>query len=107
LLVFLLPEEDQQNLAEFCIAVAITLATSIGVAIFFVPACYSLLFSRINQQKKLPLKNLRTQATWFKRYTRLITFLNQYKKTVATALVLSFGLPVFLLPAKWDGTKLV
>ncbi|HRF33905.1 MAG TPA: efflux RND transporter permease subunit [Cyclobacteriaceae bacterium] len=103
LLVFLLPEEDRQNLAEFCIAVAITLATSIGVAIFFVPACYSLLFSRINQQKKLPLKNLRTQATWFKRYTRLITFLNQYKKTVATALVLSFGLPVFLLPAKWDG----
>ncbi|MBX2915962.1 MAG: efflux RND transporter permease subunit [Cyclobacteriaceae bacterium] len=104
LLVFLLPEEDQQNLAEFCIAVATTLIVSVGIAIFFVPACHTLfLKGKRDEALKLPIKNLRVRVIWFIRYSRLITFLANYKKTVAVGLVLAFGVPVFLLPAKWEG----
>ncbi|MBX2894695.1 MAG: efflux RND transporter permease subunit, partial [Cyclobacteriaceae bacterium] len=104
LLVFLLPEEDQQNLAEFCIAVATTLIVSIGIAIFFVPACHTLfLKNQRDETIKLSIKNLRVRAIWFSRYNRLITFLANYKKTVAVGLVIAFGVPVFLLPAKWEG----
>jgi len=104
LLVFLLPEEDQQNLTEFCIAVAVTLSVSIGVAIFFVPAFHALLLNKPNyEMQKRSIKSLRIRVVWFLRYIRLITFLGRYKKTVAFALVLAFGLPVFLLPSTWEG----
>jgi multidrug efflux pump subunit AcrB len=104
LLVFLLPEEDQLNLIDFCIAVTVTLLTSIAVAIFFVPACYVLLFDAHNDQsEKVSIHNLRTRVFIFTKYARLITYFSRYKKATASLLVLAFGLPVFLLPAKWEG----
>lgn len=103
LLVFLLPEEEQQNLSEFCVAVATTLTVSIAVAVFFVPACYSLTMDTPISGNKRPIEKLRKQVTWFWRYRVTIAFLSRYKRIVAIALILAFGLPVFLLPTKWEG----
>jgi multidrug efflux pump subunit AcrB len=106
LLVLLLPEEDRQNLTEFSLIVALALGCSIFVATFFVPAAYRLLFGKAaTVKKKHTIGSLRKQVLIFSHYFKSISFAARYKKTMALLLVLSFGVPVFMLPAKWEGQE--
>jgi multidrug efflux pump subunit AcrB len=106
LLVLLLPEEDRQNLIEFSLIVALALGCSIFVATFFVPAAYRLLFGKAaTVKKKHSIGSLRKQVLIFSHYFKSISFAARYKKTMALLLVLSFGVPVFMLPAKWEGQE--
>lgn len=106
LLVLLLPEEDRQNLTEFSLIVALALGCSIFVATFFVPAAYRLLFGKAaTVKKKHSIGSLRKQVLIFSYYFKSISFAARYKKTMALLLVLSFGVPVFMLPAKWEGQE--
>lgn len=102
LLVFLLPEEDRQTLSDFCICVALAIAMSVITAIFFTPAIFQIQ-SRTNSVSRLPIAKLRRQVWMYKMYYLAITSLGHYRKTFVTVLVLIFGLPVFMLPTKWDG----
>jgi multidrug efflux pump subunit AcrB len=106
LLVLLLPEEERQNLTEFSLIVALALGCSIFVAIFFVPAAYHLLFGKAAKvKKKHSIGSLRKQVLIFSYYFKSISFAARYKKTMALLLVLSFGIPLFMLPAKWEGQE--
>jgi multidrug efflux pump subunit AcrB len=106
LLVLLLPEEDRQNLTEFCLIVALALGCSILVATFFVPAAYHLLFrNALKVKKKYSIGSLRKQVLIFSHYFKLISFAARYKKLMTLLLVLSFGVPLFMLPAKWEGQE--
>ncbi|UXE68328.1 MAG: efflux RND transporter permease subunit [Chryseotalea sp. WA131a] len=106
LLVLLLPEEDRQNLTEFSLIVALALGCSIFVATFFVPAAYRLLFGKAaTVKKKHSIGSLRKQVLIFSHYFKSISFAARYKKTMALLLVLSFGIPLFMLPAKWEGQE--
>ena len=103
LLVLLLPEDERQNLTEFSLIVAIALACSILVSTFFVPAIHRMLFSKaLAVRRKYSMQSLRKKVLLFNYYFRFISFVAQYKKTVATVLILSFGIPVFMLPPKWE-----
>jgi multidrug efflux pump subunit AcrB len=106
LLVLLLPEEDRQNLTEFSLIVALALGCSIFAATFFVPAAYRLLFGKAaSVRKKYSIGSLRKQVLIFSYYFKSISFAARYKKTMALLLVLSFGIPVFMLPPKWEGQE--
>ncbi|MFN6088515.1 MAG: efflux RND transporter permease subunit [Cyclobacteriaceae bacterium] len=106
LLVLLLPEEDRQNLTEFSLIVALALGCSIFVATFFVPAAYHLLFGKAaSVRKKYSIGSLRKQVLIFSYYFRSISFAARFKKTIAMLLILSFGIPLFMLPAKWEGQE--
>lgn len=102
LMVLLLPKEDRNNLSEFAIIVSLALFTSVLVATLFVPALYESLY-----KKKVKIERTGTTKrkglTIFNYYFTLISFLARYRKTFIIMLVLSFGLPVFMLPSKWDG----
>ncbi|WP_186756046.1 efflux RND transporter permease subunit [Echinicola salinicaeni] len=104
LMVFLLPEEDQKNLTDFAVVVAVMLAVSLLVALLFTPAMYQLLFGeKVGQKRSITVPKLRRRVRWFGRYSKLIGFAAHYRKTFVIFLVLLFGLPIFYLPAKWEG----
>ena len=100
--IYFLPAADRQNLSEFASIIIIALVMSLAVALWFTPALYALLFRQNNQGGgHRPVS--RTTVTIFARYYGLIRLLGKHRKTVGLALVLVFGTPVFLLPAKWEG----
>ena len=104
LMVFLLPEEDRKNLGEFSVVVAVMLAVSLLVALLFTPALYQLLFKEAaSRGRVLSFSQLRKRARAFKGYHQTLAFTARYRKVFIVLLVLLFGLPVFYLPAKWEG----
>ncbi|MCH7415116.1 efflux RND transporter permease subunit [Belliella sp. R4-6] len=106
MIVFFLPEEDRKNLTEFSIVVATMLGVSLVVALLFTPAMYAVLFG--NKGKKgraLTVAQLRKRVKAFRVYSKSIGFTAKYRKTFVTLLILLFGIPVFFLPAKWEGQE--
>ncbi|WNB18542.1 efflux RND transporter permease subunit [Marivirga arenosa] len=103
LLVFLLPEEQKMNLVDFSKVVALLLGVSLLVALFFTPALYALLFNSFNRNfKGNSLRQLRRKVRWFQRYSSAIHWSARYRKSFFVVLLLAFGLPIFMLPAKWE-----
>lgn len=102
LLVFFLPEEQRVNLIDFTKVVSILLGSSLLVALFFTPALYNILnFNRQNRRQRA-FKSLRRSALLFRYYAQFIHWNARYKKAWIVGLVLIFGIPIFMLPAKWD-----
>ena len=102
MLVLFLPEEERQSLTEFCIIVSVAIACSVATAVFYTPAMNAS-FASTQAVKKLSITRLRRKAWLFIRYNRSIQFITRYRKTFVTLCILAFGLPVFLLPGKWEG----
>ncbi|KYG76692.1 efflux RND transporter permease subunit [Roseivirga echinicomitans] len=106
LMVLLLPEEDRRNLSDFSIVVAINLAVSLLIALFFTPALYQLLFKKEIQKSKLfSTRQLRRKVKWFKGYSKSIGFVVRYRKAFIVIVILGFGLPVFKIPIQWEGQE--
>ncbi len=106
LMVFFLPEKDQQNLLDFSKVVAITLSVSLLVALLFTPAMYSLLFGdRVKAKRQLSFKNLRLRAKGFRAYERSLSFIGRKRGWLVVLMIFGFGIPVFMLPAKWEGQE--
>lgn len=104
LLVFLLPEEQKMNLVDFAKVVALLLSVSLLVALLFTPALYDLLFTSKNRNKiGNTRKQLRRKVRWFLRYSSFIQWSVKYRRTFFVLLLLGFGLPIFMLPSKWEG----
>ena len=65
------------------------------------------MFSRsvINVKKtdQLSLTRLRKKVRALRFYEQLILLFVRFRKTFITLLILAFGLPIFLLPSKWEG----
>lgn len=104
-LVFFLPEEDRQNLTGFCIIVSIAVACSVATAVFYTPAVNQFYKPDLAPGKRISMKALRNRARLFIAYSRSITFIARFRKSFITLCILAFGLPVFMLPAKWEGHK--
>ncbi|WP_188467406.1 efflux RND transporter permease subunit [Marivirga lumbricoides] len=106
LLVFLLPEDQKNNLIDFTKIVAVLLGVSLLVALFFTPALYQLLFEqKAAGSKKQSYKGLRRRVKLFRIYYLFIAWNAHYRKWWFIAFLLAFGLPVFLLPSKWEGQE--
>ena len=106
-IIFFLDEKIRLNLQDFAAVVMINLCVSLLVALFFVPA----MVEKINLKKREPMKRRgllrrlpirpRCLTVHFNRfYSWMIRILSKYKWIPFTAIVLIFGLPVFLLPDK-------
>ncbi|WP_421976947.1 efflux RND transporter permease subunit [Roseivirga seohaensis] len=104
LMVLLLPEEDRRNLSDFSIVVAINLAVSLLIALFFTPALYQLLFKKDMEKSRLfSIRQLRRKVKWYRGYTKSIDFMVRYRKAFIVIVILAFGLPVFKMPIQWEG----
>ena len=102
-IIFFLDEKIRLNLQDFAAVVMINLTVSLLVALFFVPA----MVEKIQLKKRKPRKarfkffSTRKLTIHFTRfYGKLIGLLSRYKWIPFTAIVLLFGLPVFLIPDK-------
>lgn len=106
LMVFLLPEDDRRNLGEFSVVVAVMLAVSLLVALLFTPAMYDLLFGEKQKSiKRLTLTQLRKRVVAFTKFHQFIGFVARFRKSFVIMLILLFGLPIFYLPANWEGQE--
>lgn len=106
-IIFFLDEKIRLNLQDFAAVVMINLTVSLAVALFFVPA----MVEKIRLKKRKPMKRRgllrrlpfrpRRLTVYFNRfYGGMIRLFSRRKWIPFTAIVLLFGLPVFLLPDK-------
>lgn len=103
LLVFLLPDELKQNLSDFASVISIALGVSLLISLFFTPSLYFLFYPVKNQ---LLVREGILDYSFNKGeqlYYNLIRFILRYRKIFILISILSFGLPVFLLPFEWKG----
>lgn len=105
LMVLLLPEEDRRDLTDFSVVVAINLAVSLLIALFFTPALYRVLFNEQMKGRRLSMRGLRRRVRWFRGYATSIRFVIKYRKAFVLLVILGFGLPVFKLPLQWEGQE--
>ncbi|MGM0944899.1 MAG: efflux RND transporter permease subunit [Bacteroidota bacterium] len=106
MIVFFLPEEDQKNLTEFSIVVSVMLGISLIIALFFTPAFYEVLFKESAKKgRKLSIPQLRKRANSLRRYEGAVAWTARYRKVFVTLIILLFGIPIFYLPAKWEGQE--
>lgn len=103
LVVLFLPEKDRANLTEFCIIVCLALGSSVLTALFFTPAAFAYTYPGQTKGRKLTRNNLRKRVKALRIYDKVISLLRSRLKLVWVALILLFGLPVFMLPASWKG----
>lgn len=106
-IIFFLDEKIRLNLQDFAAVVMINLSVSLLVALFFVPA----MVEKIRLRKRRPMRKRglmrrfsfrpRRLTVYFNRfYSGMIRILSRRKWIPFTAIVLLFGLPVFLIPDK-------
>ncbi|MDR0989303.1 MAG: efflux RND transporter permease subunit [Prevotellaceae bacterium] len=102
-MIFFLDDKIRLNLQDFAAVMIINLTVSLFVALFFVPA----LIEKIGMRQRPPGGKQRWRkraAVRFTRsYTGMIQRLMRARTVVCIVLILAFGLPVFLLPEKWEG----
>ena len=104
-IIFFLDEKIRLNLQDFAAVVMINLMVSLFIALLFVPSMVEKIKLKKRKPKKirsrfrfLSPRRLAVHFTHF--YGKFIRFTSRRKWIPFTAIVLLFGLPVFLLPEK-------
>ncbi|MFA7492408.1 MAG: efflux RND transporter permease subunit [Proteiniphilum sp.] len=101
-MIFLLDEKLRLNLQDFAVILIINLMVSFFVALWFVPAMFERvrLVKRGRPRRFLFFSPVRLSIRFTRLYERMICLMNRRKWISFVAVVLLFGLPVFLLPEK-------
>lgn len=99
-IIFFLDDRIRLNLQDFAAVVIINLVVSLAIALFLVPALMERL--RLVAQKSRRPYRLSVYLSRF--YQRQINFFHRWRWVVFTLLILAFGLPVFMLPEKLEGS---
>ena len=127
--IFFLKEQIKTNLVDFALVIIINQSVSLLTALFVIPA----LMDKLKLDKKhlqLKIQNLNILSssseviiknTWRKKrgtkpklrfiirftnlYRKVFLFLRRWKAIVIIILILGFGLPIYMLPDKWEGDK--
>jgi len=97
MVVFFLDENARLILGDFSVLLIVNLIVSLGVALFLIPA----LMDRfpVREQRRLSVwRRRRRMARLARVYAALVRFSVRRKYWLVAAVVLLFGLPVFMLP---------
>ncbi|MCX6326528.1 MAG: efflux RND transporter permease subunit, partial [Bacteroidia bacterium] len=127
--IFFLKEQIKTNLVDFALVIIINQSVSLLTALFVIPALMDklkldkqhlqLFPKNLNIQSsssELIIKNTRRKkrGTKYKRrfiirftnlYRKVFLFLRRWKAIAIMIFILGFGLPIYMLPDKWDGEK--
>lgn len=100
-IVFLLEENQKVNLIDFALVIIISLAVSMAVALFFIPAVMNKM--PLHQKKNKSFYKRKRRVIRFNRiYERFLCFIRKYRWVFIILLALGFGLPVQWLPAEME-----
>lgn len=97
--VFLLPEQEKNMLLEFAAVIIINLAVSMAIALVFIPALIDR-FPIKGVSDSQSVKGARRVVKFNSIYSRYIVFGRNHKWIFVVLMILSFGLPIHLLPSK-------
>lgn len=100
--VFLLDEKIRLNLQDFAAVVMINLGVSLLVALFLVPS----LIDKVGLKRRgKNFQEVRRMQVYFSRfYIWFIRILCRWRVAICLLSLLAFGLPVFMLPEKVEGS---
>lgn len=103
--IFFIEEQYRETLSDFSWIFMINLLVSLLVALIFVPGLYHGLFHG-EQERRFSIRR-KKRVLWFTRgFRKYILFSTRFRGAFFFILILSFGLPLFLLPDKWDEERL-
>ncbi|MDZ7741252.1 MAG: efflux RND transporter permease subunit [Bacteroidota bacterium] len=100
LLIELLPESIKLKLQDFMMVIVINLLVSLFVALFFVPPLASQFGYFSSGRKRRRFSRLRRVYRFKIFYQKRIAWAVRRKKLVFLLILLSFGIPTFLLPGR-------
>lgn len=103
-IVFFLPEEQRDNLIDFSAVIIINLTVSLLIALFFIPALLEKLPITPRSGKKM-IRSRRRLVHFSRFYGRSIVLSRRFRWLFILLMILGFGLPVHLLPAKMKDPK--
>lgn len=101
--VFFLDEQTMLSLKDFVAVVIINLSVSLLVALFLVPALVQRL--GIVARKHRHYTRAKLAIVPMHVYSAVVSWLCRHKRLTFAALILAFGLPVFLLPESMEGNN--
>lgn len=102
--VWLLPERQQANLADFSLVIVINLTVSLLVALLFIPS----LLDRFPLRRSMTVASVRRRrftVRFSRGYGRFIAWGRHHRWLFVAGLVWGFGIPTFLLPDKIEQRK--
>jgi len=97
--IFFLEENMKLNLIDFALAIIINLLISLPIAYFFIPALLSMMPIRLKKTKSI-LKRKKRLVKFSSIYERQLYFMLRFRLIFVIIFILSFGIPLFLLPEK-------
>lgn len=107
-MVFLLNSEKVRLFSDFSILIILSLLCSLLVSLLLIPSLIELVkpknFSKIGPGIET-ISSRHISHGFIGRYETTIAALHRFRHLVLFLLILSFGLPVFLLPEKWEGER--
>ncbi|MDR0542481.1 MAG: efflux RND transporter permease subunit [Dysgonamonadaceae bacterium] len=102
-IIFFMDEKIRLNLLDFAKVMIINLAVSLFIALFLAPALIEKLkIGRPGENRYFEDDSFRESSRWNRFYAALCRFTWRWRTAACILLILAFGLPVFLLPAKID-----
>ena len=105
LVILLMPEQEKANLTDFTWVIVINLSVSLGVAYLFVPALldyFPVPAGSAAARRPVRLRRLSRQRTTYGRY---ISWGLRHRWVYWVLLVVLFGIPTCLLPAKFGDER--
>ncbi|GAO41959.1 efflux RND transporter permease subunit [Flavihumibacter petaseus] len=97
------------NLSNFCFGIALVLSSSFIVSIVLVPNLYSLFSNNLSSNpaanNRIHKNKTLISKSYLNLYYRAIETIANKRKIVLTILILIFGLPLFMIPTKWEGDR--
>ncbi len=99
--IFFLPEDQKQNLADFAMVIIINLVVSLLVSLMFIPALLDKFPLRRNMVS-MRNKSKRRAVRFNRGYMRFIAWGRRHRWIFIIVLILGFGLPIHMFPAKLD-----
>jgi multidrug efflux pump subunit AcrB len=106
LVVFLLPEKDQNNLNDFAVIIILSLTASLLVSSWFIPSIYNLVISDkiiVKEHLLSQKKAFRINIFCFKVYKKILQFFVRFRISFYFFLLLFIGVPIFMLPERIEG----
>lgn len=104
IMILLLPESERGNLTDFIWVISINLCVSLAVAYFFVPALMDYLPVR-RTSYSLSMRRRRRVVRWNHTYERVLRWSVRHRAAFVVALIMAFGIPLFLIPAPSKKTR--
>lgn len=106
LLFIFLPEDQKNNFREFSMVLIIALSCSLLTNFYFTVSLRNFLFGTEPKETTLNYRLKKRKYKQKMHYAKVIAFVASYRKIFITIIIFSFGVPLFMLPARIENVAI-